>query len=216
MKLLEIASVLAMSVAATQAADTNAAAGGAAPAPAGGGQPAAQPAGGSLVVAIETSLGMIKAELWPDKAPITVSNFLAYADAKFYEGLIFHRVIDGFMIQGGGFTPDMQQKRPRPPIKNEARTDVGNERGTLAMARTPIVDSASSQFFINLVNNGPRGLNHRDETDAGFGYCVFGKVTAGMDVVDKIGKVQTAPRGPYDDVPIEPVIIKSIRRVETR
>ena len=161
-------------------------------------------------VVIETSLGAITAELWPDKAPVTVSNILQYADAKFYDGTIFHRVIDGFMIQGGGFTPDMNQKPTRPAIKNEASSDVKNDRGTLAMARTMDVNSATAQFFINLADNA--FLNHRDNTPKGFGYCVFGKVTAGMDVVDKIAKVKTGQKGPHGDVPEEPVVIQSIRR----
>jgi cyclophilin family peptidyl-prolyl cis-trans isomerase len=186
---------------------TNAPAGAAAATPA---PPAPAAAAGNPVVVIETSLGTIKAELWPDKAPGTVANVLKYVDDKFYDGLIFHRVIDGFMIQGGGFMPDMQQKAARSAIKNEARSDAPNSRGTLAMARTMMVDSASCQFYINLTDNAP--LNHRDNTPQGYGYCVFGKVIGGMDVVDKIAKVQTAPKGPYQDVPIEPVIIKTIRR----
>jgi peptidyl-prolyl cis-trans isomerase A (cyclophilin A) len=165
-------------------------------------QPAANP-----VVIIETSMGTIKAELWPDKAPATVANFLQYVGDRFYDGLVFHRVIDGFMIQGGGFTPDMRQKPTRAAVKNEARADVPNDRGTLAMARTSNPDSATAQFFINLVNND--GLN-RPRPD-GFGYCVFGKVTEGLGVVDKIGKVATGQRGPFGDVPVETVVIKSIR-----
>ncbi len=172
---------------------------------------AAVPATGAKpVVVIETSLGTIKAELWPDKAPATVQSFLAYADEKFYDGLIFHRVIKDFMIQCGGFAPDMTQKRTKAPVKNEAKADVTNERGTLAMARTGVVDSATSQFFINLVPNG--FLNHRDETTRGFGYCVFGKVIEGLDVVDKIGAVQTGNRAGMQDVPQTDVVIKSIRR----
>jgi peptidyl-prolyl cis-trans isomerase B (cyclophilin B) len=172
-------------------------------------KPSAEPAK-SVVVAIETSMGSIKAELWPDKASETVKNFLQYADDKFYDGLIFHRVIDGFMIQGGGFTADMQQKETRGPIKNEACSDVVNARGTLAMARTAVVDSATAQFFINLVDNA--FLNHKDKTPRGYGYCVFGKVIEGMAVVDKIAKVKTEGRGPHQNVPSEPVVIKSIRR----
>ena len=162
------------------------------------------------VVIIETSLGTVRAELWPDKAPLTVSNFLSYADAEFYDGLIFHRVINGFMIQGGGFTADMNQKAARPVIKNEARKDVPNQRGTLAMARTMVVDSATCQFFINLVDNS--FLNHKDDSAQGFGYCAFGKVTDGMDVVDRIGKVKTTVKAGQRDVPAEAVTIKSIRR----
>jgi peptidyl-prolyl cis-trans isomerase A (cyclophilin A) len=188
-----------------RAQQTNAPGGGAAAAAA----PAAPaPASGNPVVVMDTSMGMIKAELWPDKAPATVSNFLAYADARFFDGLIFHRVIPGFMIQGGGFTPEMQQKQGLAPIRNEAREDTPNSRGTLAMARTSAPDSATSQFFINLVDN--RGLDK--PSPDGFGYCVFGKVTEGLDVVDKIAKVQTGSRGMHRDVPVEPVIIKAIRR----
>ena len=162
------------------------------------------------VVVMETSEGTVKIELFADKAPKTVENFLGYVDGKFYDGTIFHRVIEDFMIQGGGFTPDMQQKPTKAPVKNEARADLPNDRGTLAMARTSDVDSATAQFFINVKDNDD--LNHKDETAKGFGYCVFGKVTEGMDVVDKIKKVRTGKKGPLDDVPVETVTIKSIRR----
>jgi cyclophilin family peptidyl-prolyl cis-trans isomerase len=146
--------------------------------------------GGKPVVLLETSMGNIKVELYPDKAPITVANFLAYVKDGHYDGLIFHRVIRDFMIQGGGFTPDMNERRPpRPPIRNEAGTGLKNDRGTIAMARTMVVDSATAQFFINSVNND--FLNHRDETPRGFGYAVFGKVIEGMDTVDKIRSVPT-------------------------
>ena len=168
------------------------------------------PAVSNPQIVIETSAGAIKVELWPDKAPDTVKNFLAYVDDKFYDGTQFHRVIPGFMIQGGGMTADMGEKPTKAPVKNEAKSNVPNERGTLAMARTMVVDSATAQFFINLVNNG--FLNHRNETPAGFGYCVFGKVTDGMDVVDKIAKVETGNRGSHQNVPTEPVVIKSARR----
>jgi cyclophilin family peptidyl-prolyl cis-trans isomerase len=162
-------------------------------------------------VVIETSLGIIKAELWGDKAPGTVANFLKYTDDKFFDGLIFHRVIGGFMVQGGGFSPDMRQKRATyPTIKNEARSDVKNLRGTLAMARTSAVNSATCQFFINLVDNG--FLDHKGDADAAFGYCVFGKVTEGMDVVDAIAKVATGTVGGHENVPLEPVLMKSVRR----
>jgi cyclophilin family peptidyl-prolyl cis-trans isomerase len=162
-------------------------------------------------VVIETSLGRIRAELWADKAPGTVANFLKYTDDKFFDGLIFHRVISGFMIQGGGFTPDMRQKRATyPAIKNEARSDVKNMRGTLAMARTGVIDSATCQFFINLVDNG--FLDHKAKTDAGFGYCAFGKVTEGMDVVDAIAKVAAGTVGGHENVPLKPVLIKSACR----
>ena len=163
-------------------------------------------------VIIETSEGSITVELWPDKAPKTVANFTEYVDAKFFDGTIFHRVMDGFMIQGGGFTPDMKQKATRPPIQNEARADVKNDRGAIAMARTGEPHSATAQFYINLVDNGM--LNFRSATPSGFGYCVFGKVTKGMDVVDKIAKVQTGRRGMFDDVPSTAVTIKSIKKAE--
>lgn len=157
-------------------------------------------------VVIDTSLGVIKAELYPDKAPTTVSNFLAYVDEGFYNGTIFHRVISNFMIQGGGFTPDMRQKSTKAQIKNEAANGLKNDRGTLAMARTAIVDSATCQFFINHKNND--FLNFKNATPQGFGYCVFGKVTEGLDVLDKIAAVQTAS----GDVPVQTVLIKSITR----
>ncbi len=164
------------------------------------------------LVLIETSMGTIRAELWADKAPQTVENFLSYTDKGFYDGLIFHRVIDGFMIQGGGFTPQMQQKRAGKTIKNEATAELSNDRGTLAMARTSDIHSATSQFFINLVDNA--FLNHKSNSPAEFGYCVFGKVVEGLDVVDTIAKVKTGTVGQSGDVPVEPVVIKSIRRVD--
>ncbi len=164
------------------------------------------------LVLIETSMGTIRAELWADKAPQTVENFLSYTDKGFYDGLIFHRVIDGFMIQGGGFTSEMQQKRAGTPIRNEATAELSNDRGTLAMARTSDIHSATSQFFINLVHNA--SLDHKSNIPAEFGYCVFGKVVEGLDVVDTIGKVKTSTLGHYGDVPVEPVVIKSIRRVD--
>ena len=166
------------------------------------------------VVVIETSLGTITAELWQDRTPGTVKNFLKYTDKKFYDGTIFHRVIPNFMIQGGGFTPDMKQKKTDAQIKNEAKTENKNLRGTLAMARTPQVDSATSQFFVNLVDNA--FLDHKNESSAGFGYCVFGNVIDGMDVVEAMAKVQTGVRPPHRDVPVENVMIKSIsRKTET-
>lgn len=162
------------------------------------------------VVVIETSMGTIKAELWEDKAPDTVANFLTYVDDKFYDGLIFHRVIPRFMIQGGGFSPEMAEKPVRPPIKNEAAFGVLNNRGTLAMARTGDPHSATAQFYINLVDN--QMLNFRSPDKRG--YCVFGRVTEGMVVVDRIAQVQTATRGRHENVPAEPVVIKSIRRAD--
>ena len=164
------------------------------------------------VVIMETSEGTIKIELWADKAPKTVANFLAYVDDKFYDGTIFHRVIDRFMIQGGGFTSDMAQKPTKAPVVNEARADVRNDRGTLAMARTNVVDSATAQFFINVVDNG--FLNHRAKTPQDFGYCVFGKVIEGMDVVDKIKAVATQNAGGHQNVPVKAVVIKSVRRAD--
>ncbi|OQA27714.1 MAG: Peptidyl-prolyl cis-trans isomerase B [Verrucomicrobia bacterium ADurb.Bin345] len=164
------------------------------------------------MVVIKTSLGDIKAELFQDKAPLTVANFLQYAKDGHYNGTIFHRIIDNFMIQGGGFTKDMAQKRTRAPVKNEAANGLKNERGTLAMARTSVIDSATSQFFINVKDND--FLNHTAPTPQGFGYCVFGKVVEGMDVVDKIKSVQTGNRGPFQDVPVETVEIVEIVSAE--
>ncbi len=164
------------------------------------------PKRGKPVVLLETSLGNIKVALDPDKAPISVKNFLAYAKEGHYDGLIFHRVIRDFMIQGGGFTKDMREKRPaRPPIKNEAGNGLGNDRGTIAMARTPVVDSATAQFFINVENND--FLNHVDNTPRGYGYAVFGRVIEGMDVVDKIHAVPTGRFSMFQDVPKTPVTI---------
>ena len=157
-------------------------------------------------VLLKTTLGDITLELYPAKAPITVKNFLSYVNDKFYDGTIFHRVIPNFMIQGGGFTGDMSQKTTRPAIKNEAGNGLKNDRGTIAMARLPEPDTASSQFFINLVNND---LNHKDNSVAGFGYCVFGKVVAGMDVVDAIAKVPTGNKRGHQNVPVEPITILS-------
>ena len=166
----------------------------------------AGPKGGNPVVLLETSMGNIKVELKPQEAPITVSNFLTYLKEGHYDGLIFHRVIRGFMIQGGGFTKEMREKRPaHPPIKNEAGNGLKNDRGTLAMARTGVVDSATAQFFINVVNND--FLNHVDNTPRGFGYAVFGKVVEGMEVVDKIRAVPTGRVSMFEDVPKEAVTI---------
>ena len=159
-------------------------------------------------VAMETSMGTISLELDDGKAPATVANFVEYAKAGHYDGTIFHRVIDGFMIQGGGFTKDMNQKPTRDPIRNEAMNGLKNARGTIAMARTMVVDSATSQFFINLVDND--FLDFQAPTPQGFGYAVFGKVTDGMSVVDKIAKVRTGFAGPHQNVPEEPVIIRKV------
>ena len=165
--------------------------------------------GGNPMVILSTSKGDIKIELYKDKAPITVENFLSYANDKFYDGTIFHRVIPGFMIQGGGFTTDMSQKPTKAPIKNEADNGLRNDRGTITMARTNIIDSATSQFFINQVNND--SLNHGDRD---FGYAVFGRVVEGMDVVDKISAVKTGSKGMHRDVPEETVLVESVKIVE--
>jgi peptidyl-prolyl cis-trans isomerase A (cyclophilin A) len=157
----------------------------------------------STTVIMTTSEGDVEIELFGDKAPISVSNFLAYVDSNFYDNTIYHRVIPNFMIQGGGFEASMRQKATRPPIKNEAANGLKNDRGTLAMARTSVIDSATSQFFINVVNND--FLNHGGRD---FGYAVFGKVTAGMEVVDKIAAGKTGS----GDVPVKTVLIKSVKR----
>lgn len=159
------------------------------------------------MVIIATNYGDITVELFEDQAPVTVANFLQYADDEHYDGLIFHRVINGFMIQGGGMDATMTPRATREPIKNEADNGLKNERGTLAMARTMNVNSATSQFFINLSDNS--FLNHGSRD---FGYAVFGKVTAGMEVVDAIAKVKTGNKGGHQDVPREAVEILSIRR----
>lgn len=160
------------------------------------------------VVVIETSLGAITAELDRGNAPVSVANFLAYADAGYYAGTVFHRVIRGFMIQGGGLTADLERKETRAPIRNEAANGLSNERGTLAMARTNAVDSATSQFFINTVDNA--GLDNRGTSPAEYGYAVFGRVIDGMDVVDRIENVATGRRGPFQDVPETTVEILSV------
>ena len=157
---------------------------------------------------METSMGTITLELDDEKAPETVANFVQYAKDGHYDGTIFHRVIDGFMIQGGGFTKDMNQKETREPIRNEAMNGLRNKRGTIAMARTMVVDSATSQFFINLVDNG--FLDFQSPTPQGFGYAVFGKVTDGMDVVDRIAKVRTGDAGLHQNVPEEAIVIKGV------
>ena len=159
-------------------------------------------------VTMETSMGTITLELDDTKAPATVANFVQYAKDGHYDGTIFHRVIDGFMIQGGGFTKDMNQKETREPIRNEAMNGLKNLRGTIAMARTMVVDSATSQFFINLVDNA--FLDFQNPTPQGFGYAVFGKVVDGMDVVDQIAKVKTGFSGPHQNVPEEAIVIKKV------
>ena len=159
------------------------------------------------MVKLSTNFGDITLELNAEKAPITVANFLQYVESGFYSDVIFHRVIDGFMIQGGGFDTTMKQKKTLAEIKNEANNGLTNDKYTIAMARTSIPDSASSQFFINVGNN--EFLNHTAPTSSGWGYCVFGKVVEGMDVVDKIRAVKTGSKAGHQDVPVEPVIINS-------
>ena len=163
-------------------------------------------------VLMETSKGDITIELFENEAPRTVKNFLSYASEGFYNNLIFHRVIKDFMIQGGGMDSEMRQKDPKPPIKNEARRGLGNNRGTLAMARTNIIDSATAQFFINVKDND--FLNHTDNTARGFGYAVFGEVIKGMDVVDSIARVKTGIFNGLRDVPKEPILIKNVSIIE--
>jgi peptidyl-prolyl cis-trans isomerase B (cyclophilin B) len=158
------------------------------------------------LVKLTTNFGDITLELNSDKAPITVANFLQYVESGFFDGIIFHRVIDGFMVQGGGFDADMKQKSTKDEIKNEADNGLSNDKYTIAMARTSIPDSASSQFFINVADNG--FLNHTAKTPSGWGYCVFGKVIEGMDVVDKIAKVKTTSKAGHRDVPAEAVTIE--------
>ena len=172
----------------------------------------------SQQVQVQTNQGSITIELYGDKAPATVANFLQYVKDDFYSGTVFHRVIDGFMIQAGGLTRDMQEKRTRAPVKNEA--DIGikaglrNTTGTLAMARTSNPDSASAQFFINLKDND--FLNHSSATPSGWGYAVFGKVTKGMEIVQKIAAVETTTAGPYQNVPRTAVVIESMTVVPVK
>lgn len=167
---------------------------------------------GNPMVLLETSSGDILVELFEEKAPKTVANFLSYVDDGFYANTIFHRVIKGFMIQGGGLGVRMNEKSGRAPVENEASNGLKNERGTLAMARTQDPHSASAQFFVNLVDNA--FLDHSEPTPSGWGYCVFGKVVEGMDVVDKIAKCKTRSDGMYDDVPTDMVIITGASRFE--
>ena len=161
-------------------------------------------------VELKTSMGTVVIELYPEKAPLTVDNFVQYVKDRHYDGTVFHRVIPGFMIQGGGFGPDFGEKPVRKPVRNEAANGLKNEMGTIAMARTPDPHSATAQFFINVANN--EFLNFRFPTQEGYGYCVFGKVMKGMDVVARIVKVQTGP-GPagHRDVPVKPIVIESVK-----
>lgn len=164
--------------------------------------------GGNPVVVMKTSMGVIKIELDKAKAPISTENFIAYANDKFYDGTVFHRVIPAFMIQGGGFDKDMNQKKTKAPIKNEAGNGLKNVNGTIAMARTSDPNSATAQFFINTKDNA--FLDHRDDSVQGYGYAVFGKVVDGMDVVQKIEAVQTTTKMPHQNVPVTPVVIESV------
>jgi cyclophilin family peptidyl-prolyl cis-trans isomerase len=175
-------------------------------------QPKAAPkaVSGKPIVVMETSKGTIKIELDADKAPITVKNFLGYVDSKFYDGTIFHRVMTGFMIQGGGFQANMNEKSTRAPIQNESANGLTNEDGTIAMARTGDPHSATAQFFINHGSNN--GFLNKAQSRDGWGYAVFGKVIEGKEVVDAIAKVPTTTKGMNENVPVEPVVIKSVRR----
>ena len=171
---------------------------------------AADKPGDNPKVVLDTTKGKIVIELYLQMAPETVVNFLGYVDAKFYDGTVFHRVIPNFMIQGGGFTADMERKPGKGPIKNEADKGLKNDRGTIAMARTGDPHSATAQFFINLINND--FLNHKNKTQQGWGYAAFGKVIEGMDVVDAISAVKTTKQGGFRDVPAEPVVIRTATR----
>jgi cyclophilin family peptidyl-prolyl cis-trans isomerase len=166
------------------------------------------PTPGYPIVDIETSMGTITVELFKDQAPVSVANFLEYARDGFYPGTVFHRVVPGYVIQGGGFTSALVEKGTRPPIQNEATNGLSNRRGTLAMARTRSLRSATSQFYINLSNNP--SLDHTGFSPDVFGYAVFGRVIAGMDVVDRIGQVKTGVRDGMDDVPVDPVVITKV------
>ncbi len=168
-----------------------------------GAQPA--PAAAKPVVVLETSMGNITIELQKERAPVSVENFLQYVKDGHYDGTIFHRVIRGFMIQGGGMDADLKERPTRPPIKNEATNGLKNARGTVAMARTSAVRSATAQFFINTADNS--ALDHKSLTPDEYGYAVFGSVIAGMDVVDKIESAKTGSNGPYEDVPVQPITI---------
>lgn len=161
------------------------------------------------MIILETSMGDITLEMYPEDAPVTVKNFVDYVDSGFFDGMIFHRVIKGFMIQGGGHTPDMRQKPAGEPIVNEADNGLRNDAGTIAMARTSDPHSATAQFFINLVDND--FLNHTGKDSRGWGYAVFGKVTEGLDVVEAIGNVDTGQVGSHSDVPSVPVVIQKAR-----
>jgi cyclophilin family peptidyl-prolyl cis-trans isomerase len=167
-----------------------------------------QPAPGNPVVVIETSAGSITVELYKDRAPVSVENFLQYMRDHHYDGTIFHRVVPGYVIQGGGYTAQFVERPTRPPIQNEATNGLTNRRGTVAMARLQTARSATAQFFINLANNP--AFDHRGYSPGDFGYAVFGRVLEGMDVVDKIGQGKTGTRDGMDEVPLDPVVIKSV------
>jgi peptidyl-prolyl cis-trans isomerase A (cyclophilin A) len=160
------------------------------------------------MIRFETSLGDFTIELLEKEAPESVANFIRYIDDGFFDGTIFHRIVPGFVIQGGGFTEDMTQKKTKPPVKNEADNGLKNKRGTLSMARTNDINSATSQFFVNLKDN-----DFLDHSRANFGYAVFARVTDGMDVVDKIAAVETGRKRGFDDVPVETIVMKSVRRL---
>jgi peptidyl-prolyl cis-trans isomerase A (cyclophilin A) len=162
------------------------------------------------MIRFETSLGDFTIELFDKEAPESVANFARYIDEGFFDGTIFHRIVPGFVIQGGGFTEDMTQKKTKPPVKNEADNGLKNKRGTLSMARTNDINSATSQFFVNLKDN-----DFLDHSRGNFGYAVFAKVTEGMDVIDKIAAVETGRKRGFDDVPVEAVTMKTVRRVKT-
>lgn len=173
------------------------------------GSASAQEKSANPMILVKTSMGSFTIELFPKEAPVTVQNFLGYVDNKFYEGTTFHRIVPNFVIQGGGFDKGMVQKKTQPPIKNEATNGLKNLRGTLSMARTNEINSATSQFFVNLKNNP--SLDHA--SDAQYGYAVFGKVVQGFEVIEKIAAVKTTTKGPYQGVPEKPVIIESMTRV---
>src|SRR5271154_2009907 len=162
------------------------------------------------MIRFETTLGDFTIEFYEKEAPLSVANFLKYIDSAFFDGTIFHRIVPGFVIQGGGFTEDMTQKKTKAPVKNEADNGLKNSRGTLSMARTNDVNSATSQFFVNLKDN-----DFLDHSRGNFGYAVFAKVAEGMDVIDKIAAVATGRKRGFDDVPVEPVTMKSVKRVKT-
>lgn len=164
------------------------------------------------MIKLHTNHGIISLELDSEKAPVTTQNFIDYVNSGHYDNTILHRVIDGFMIQGGGFEPGMKQKQTRAPIQNEAANGLKNEKYTVAMARTSDVHSASAQFFINVADNN--FLNYTSSTSQGFGYCVFGKVTEGKDVVDQIKKVKTADRSGHQNVPLEDVVVQKAEVVQ--